>query len=311
MKNVTYPCQLFLFLCLIWQSTWAIDSAKTGDWSAETTWVGGASPNPIYSQSEDVVIKSNHTVTIQPVSPLSTMPLLITTVSSLTIDNGGILILANETDALHIKGSFDNYGSFYANTGSVIFVETDAKALRGNVTTFYNLGVRDSILTLSTSPIVTHELAMILGGGIAFGGTIKFSDADHKIIIDANKTLPNLNFSAATGSKTIVIESESSIAPPTPSNAPPALFTIESLILPTGTANSIALNSGNVQTTITVNSVSGGTCQNDSINVTTYPTTIAATKSLVCTPTIQNTTTPAPLFSIGGNAKILIEELKD
>lgn len=231
----------------------------------------------------------------------------------MTIDNSGILILTNITNGLHIKGSFSNYGSFYANTGSVIFVGTDAKNLRGNVTTFYNLGVRDGILTLNTSPIVTHELAMILGGSIAVGGTIKFSDGDHKIIIDANKTLPNLDFSATIGGKTIVIESEnqSSVAPPTPSNAPFALFTIESLILPTSAANPITLSSSNTQTTITVNSVSGGTCQNDSINVTTYPTTIAATKSLVCTPAIQNTTTPAPLFSIGGNAKILIEELKN
>lgn len=70
MKNVTYPFQLFIFLCLIWQSTWAIDSATTGNWNAGTTWVGGASPNSIYSESEDVVIKSNHTVTIQPAPPL-------------------------------------------------------------------------------------------------------------------------------------------------------------------------------------------------------------------------------------------------
>lgn len=100
-----YLLSLFVILSIPC-STAIFTSSQNGNWSSSLTWGGAGVP----TASDNVVI--NHTVTLT----------ANTTVTNVTINNGGTLDVAINNYSLTVKGNWTkNGGTFTARAGTVIF----------------------------------------------------------------------------------------------------------------------------------------------------------------------------------------------
>jgi hypothetical protein len=170
--------------------TWITSTAGSGDCldSNSGTWSAPSAANDVVIPSTTAVIGSANMAA-----------------KSVTINGDGKFTSGSNT--LMISGNFTNNATTATNVnlaGSSVVFDASATVGGSAVTTFDNL-TTSAPLTLptgATSAIINATLTINTGGSIA-AGTVKFSDLNHNIAANVGSTIPTLDLSAITGSKTI------------------------------------------------------------------------------------------------------------
>lgn len=86
---------IITILCIVVNTTYAIDSNRSGNWLSNTTWVGGIIPTEV----NDVVIKNTHIITIYEGDSVNASELWMSNNSVINVY--GILVI----DSLHINNN--------------------------------------------------------------------------------------------------------------------------------------------------------------------------------------------------------------